>query len=205
MNSAARAASIIIDSLHALLGQRAGVLDLAACKAVDNSTRAEFLAEFRILGVIGQLGFFLGVQMIKVAVELIEAVGAGQEFILVAQVILAELSGRIALGFQQFGDGWILFTEAQIGAGHPYFTQAGTKHTLAGDKGGAAGGTALFGIIVGKNDAFVGDAVDVRRPVTHHPFRISADIGLANVVAPDNDDVGFGVRRLRGERRRAGG
>jgi hypothetical protein len=34
-----------------------------------------------------------------------------------------------------------------------------------------------------------GDAVDVGRLVAHHAVREGADIGLADVVAPDDQDV----------------
>lgn len=54
-------------------------------------------------------------------VKLVEAVISGQKFILVAQVVFAELAGRITLGFQQFGDGRIFFSETQISAGQPDF------------------------------------------------------------------------------------
>ena len=110
---------IIIDSLHALLGQRAGVLDLAVGKAVEDPTRPEFLAEFGVLRIIGKFRLFLGIQMIEVAVELVETVGSGQKFILVAQVIFAELSGRIALGFQQLGDSRIFLLSPRSAPGIP--------------------------------------------------------------------------------------
>jgi len=78
------------------------------------------------------------------------------------------------------------------------------RNTLwAGDKRGAAGGTTLLGVVIGEYDAFIGNAVDIRRPVTHHSFGVSADIGLANVVAPNNDDVGIGIRRMHGNSCRA--
>ena len=91
---------IIIDSLHALFGQRTGVLDLAIGKAVNDAARSKFLAEFGVLRIIREFRFFFGIQMIEVAVELVETMIGRQEFILVAQVILAELAGGIALGFQ---------------------------------------------------------------------------------------------------------
>ena len=50
----------------------------------------------------------LGIQMIEVAEELVEAMHRGQEFVAVAKMVLAELPGRIALRLEQFGDGRIL-------------------------------------------------------------------------------------------------
>ena len=42
--------------------------------------------------------------MIQVSVELVEAVHGGQVLVAVAQVILAELAGGVALCLQQFGN-----------------------------------------------------------------------------------------------------
>jgi hypothetical protein len=53
----------------------------------------------------------------KVAVELVEAVRRGQEFILVAQVVLAELPGDVTEQLQHFGNGRIFLVQAQVGAG----------------------------------------------------------------------------------------
>jgi hypothetical protein len=102
--------------LHALLGQRAGVhdgllADLAEARihrrvvrgrglAVQHAARAEIgeeVREFRRLRVVRQFRFFGGVQMVERAVELIEPVDGGQEFIPVAQMVLAELAGGVAL------------------------------------------------------------------------------------------------------------
>ena len=47
---------------------------------------------------------FHRVQVIQIAEEFIEAVDGGQEFILVAQVVLAELAGGVALRFERGGD-----------------------------------------------------------------------------------------------------
>jgi hypothetical protein len=68
--------------------------------------------------------------------------------------------------------------------------QAGTQTRLPGDERRPAGGAALLGIEVGEHHAFGGDTIDVRGLVTHQPARVGADIGLADVVAPDDDDVG---------------
>jgi hypothetical protein len=56
-------------------------------------------------------------------------------------------------------------------------------------------------IPVGEQRAFIGDAIDVRRPVTHHAPVVGADIELANVIAPDHQNVGFLVLRLSAKRR----
>ena len=66
--------NVVIDGLHAFLGQRPGVFDPAVSEAVDHTTRPVFLAKLRVLGVVRMLRFLFGIQMIQVTVELIEAV-----------------------------------------------------------------------------------------------------------------------------------
>ena len=89
-----RGRRLIVDRLHALLGERAGVLDRlladlaearidrrivdVGCLALKNAARAELGAISRVLGIIGQLRLFLGVEVIEIAEELIEAVDCRQ-------------------------------------------------------------------------------------------------------------------------------
>ena len=53
-------------------------------------------------------GLVLGIEVIEVAEELVEAMHGGQEFVAVAEMVLAELPGRIALRLQQLSNGRIL-------------------------------------------------------------------------------------------------
>ena len=69
--------------------------------------------------------------------------------------------------------------------------QAGADRRLPGNERGAAGGAALLAVPVGEQRAFFGDAVDVGRLVTHHALVVGADVEPADVVAPDDEDVGF--------------
>ena len=55
------------------------------------------------------LRLVFGIQVIEVAEELVEAVHRGQEFVAVAEMVLAELPGRVALRLEQFGNGRILW------------------------------------------------------------------------------------------------
>ena len=104
---------IVIDGLHAFFGQWTGVfngllpnttetwvhgriIDIGGF-AVHHTTRAKALPELWILGIVGMLRLFLGVEMVKVAIEFIKTVDRGQELIAVAQMVLAKLSGNIAL------------------------------------------------------------------------------------------------------------
>ena len=51
-------------------------------------------------------------------------------------------------------------------------------------------------------NAFFADAVDVGRAVSHQAERVGAEIGLADVVAEDDEDVGTPAGWLRRGRRR---
>ena len=111
---------------------------------MQHAARSELLLERRILGIVGQLRFFLGIQVIEIAEELVEAVHGRQIFIAVAEVVLAELAGGVAERLQQLGDGRVFLLQADGGAGHADLGQAGADRILAGDEAGAAGGAALL-------------------------------------------------------------
>ena len=69
-------------------GGRLGVHDVA---------RAEIGAELRSLRVIVLVRLFHGVEMVEDAVELVEAMHRGKEFIAVAKMVLADLRRGIAV------------------------------------------------------------------------------------------------------------
>src|SRR5262245_28773339 len=62
---------------------------------------------------------------------------------------------------------------------------------LAEDEGGATGGAALLGVGVGEQRPLLRDAVDVRGAVAHHAEIVGAQVVDADVVAPDDEDVGL--------------
>src|SRR5271155_1447872 len=64
----------------------------------------------------------------------------------------------------------------------------------------APGGATLFAVVMEKAQPFFRQAINVRRFVTHHAIAIRADVGNANVVAPEDEDVRFLARGLRGHR-----
>ena len=61
----------------------------------------------------------LGVEVIEIAEELVEAVDGRQELVAVAKVVLAELRRDIALRLEQIGDGRILADRPSLAAGRP--------------------------------------------------------------------------------------
>ena len=86
---------------------------------LHDAARAEALLELRVLRVVGVLRLLLGVEVIQVAKELVKAVRRGQEFVLVAEVVLAELSGHIAERLEQLGDGRVFFLQTESAPGRP--------------------------------------------------------------------------------------
>jgi len=68
---------------------------------------------------VRQLRLLLGIQVVEVAEELVEAVHGREELVLVAQVVLAELSGGIAQRLEQLSDRRVLSSQPDIGTGDP--------------------------------------------------------------------------------------
>ena len=67
----------------------------------ENATWAELEFELGVLRIVGVLGLILGVEVIKIAEELVETVHGRQELIAIAEMVLAELSSRVAEGLEQ--------------------------------------------------------------------------------------------------------
>ena len=186
---------LVVDGLHALLREGAGVLDrlaaLSVRQGVEDSPGPVPLPEGRVLWIIRVLGLLLGVQVVQVAEELVEPVHGRQELVLVPEVVLPELARGVPQRFQQLRDGRVLRLEAEIGAGHPDLGQARPDRVLAGDERCPAGRAALLAVVIGEGDALVRDAVDVGRPVAHLAPVVVADVPPADVVAPQDQDVGL--------------
>ena len=77
----------------------------------------------RILWVDLVFRFLLGVKVVEIAEELVEAVHRGKELVAVAEVVLAELAGGIAQWLQQIGNGGILFLQPFLAPGRPTFNR----------------------------------------------------------------------------------
>ena len=106
-----------VEGLHALPSQLAVLFDLLFADAAEDDHRRIILVRgpgvqhiartilrevggVFLAGVSELLRLLLGVEVIEIAIPLVEAMDSGQELIAVAQVVLAELGGRIALRFQ---------------------------------------------------------------------------------------------------------
>ena len=195
----------VVNGFHPFAVQRAGVLDVSVGARFDDASRAEFLLEFWGLRIINIFRFFLRVQVVQVAQELVEAVVGRKHFVAVAQVILAELAGHVAVVLQQTRDGRILHLHAlwssrQADLRQADLRQARTDRRLSGNEGRATGGAALLAMPIGKYRAFPCNPVDTGRLVAHRALVVGTRIPVADVVAPDDDDVGLvrGISRDSG-------
>ncbi|MNX93273.1 hypothetical protein D3C86_1254510 [compost metagenome] len=102
---------------------------------MDHATRGVGLDEGRVvLGPVRALGFFFSVEVVQVAEELVETVVGRQVFILVAQVVLAELAGGVALGLECLGNGDVTLLQTHRSTRDADFRQAGAQWCLASDK-----------------------------------------------------------------------
>src|SRR5260370_6346719 len=112
-----------------------------------------------------------------------------QEFVLVAKVVLADMSCSVAMRFEELGHGWILRAQAEVGPRQPNLGEARTDRILASDERRSTRGAALLSVVVGEGDAFVAHAVDVGRAVAHLPAAVVADIPPADVIALEDENV----------------
>jgi len=63
----------------------------------------------------------LGIEVVEVAEELVEAVHGRQELVAVAKMVLAELAGGIALRLEQLGERRVLVGSPSLAPGRPTF------------------------------------------------------------------------------------
>lgn len=97
--------------------------------------RPEVLPEFLVLRIEVAFRLLFGIQVIEVPEELVEAVVRRQVLVTLAQVILAELAGRITLGLHDVGDGGHPVPYAVRVAGHADRQQPHAELFLAENEG----------------------------------------------------------------------
>ena len=180
----------LVRRFHALARQGTRVLDAPVGVGADDTARPEALAKPARLRVVLILGLLLGIEVVEIAEEFVEAMGRGQELVLVAEVVLAELARRVALGFEHFGDRHVTVLDPQVRTGNADLRHARAQRRLARDEARAPGGAALVAVVVEEADPLVGDAVDVRRAIAHEAVAVGADVTDTDIVAPDHEDVG---------------
>ena len=79
---------------------------------MDHPTRTVLLPELWILRIIVTFRLLLGIQVIQVAKELIEAMVGREMLVAITEMVLAELARRVAERLQQFGNGRLVLGDA---------------------------------------------------------------------------------------------
>ena len=190
---------LFVDCLHAFLCERTGVFNRLSALAIGfgvNYTAwsedfAERLAvrQHHVARIVFLLWFFLRVEVVQVAEELIETMHGRQMLIAVALMILTELACRVAEAFQNSRHRHVGLLPAFFGSRHTDFRHAAPHWNAAADECRATCCAALLSIIVGETNAFASDSIDVWRLVAHHATVVVADVPRADIVAPNDEDI----------------
>ena len=170
--------------------------------ASEHAARTEFSAIGRILRIVGQLRLFLGIEMVEVAKELIKAVYRRQRWVAIPDVVLAELPCGVAEVLEQTADRGIELTHTHRRTRESDFAEPAPHNVLTGEECRAASRARLLTVVVLKLETFFRDAIDVGGFVAHQAIGIRADVRDADVVAPDDEDVGLTAGRWRCRGRR---
>jgi len=113
----------LINCRHSFDGQGTGVFySLSAIgigPGMDDAARAVFFLELRVFWIKIAFGLFLGVEVIKVAKEFVEAVIGRQMLVMIPEMIFAELARGVALSLHNVRDRRHPICNAMWVAGHP--------------------------------------------------------------------------------------
>ena len=199
-----RVGKFVVSGFHALFRHGTGVLDLLAAFAVspgvEHAPGAALFTELFILRIVIAFRLFLCVEMVEVAEDPIQAMDCRQMFVLVAQMVLAELPTRVAVWLEKRCKSDHPVGYPLVRAGHANGEQTGTEWVLAGNEGCPPGSTALLSVPVSEKCSSLRNGVDIGGLVAHHPLVVSAGIPVANVVAPDDNNVRLVLGRLHRNR-----
>src|SRR5262249_45157800 len=113
----------------------------------------------------------------------------------IAEMVFAELARGISEGFQQLRNRRIFCLKTNRCCWHADFRQARSKDALARDERRPSRSARLFPVRVCEHHPFTREAVDVRRLVAHQTVRVAAEVGDADVVSPDHENVGLSLLR----------
>ena len=136
---------LVVNRLHALDVERPAVLDLAAGVGVDDAAHVIDLEKSRVVfRPIRHLRLLLGVQVIEIPVELVEAVVGGKIFVTVTEMVLSELPGGITKRLERLRDGDVPLLKTNRRSGSTNFRKPCTDWRLPGNERGAARGAAVL-------------------------------------------------------------
>ncbi len=168
---------------------RAGHLLYAGDRRVLARRRDSLIG--RRLVDVGETHLLDGIQVVEIAQVLLEPVRGRQRLGVVAQVVLAELPGGVTQIEQHLGQRRRALAQPCRAAGKLRHGQTNANRVHAGEERRPAGGAALHGGIVHEDSAFLGDPVDVRRFADHPAAVVDLRLHQADVVAHDEQDIGF--------------
>src|SRR5262245_46250753 len=95
----------------------------------------------------------------------------------------------------EFRDRRVLGSHAQRRARQADLAQTRAKYALTHDERRPARCATLLSVIVREQHPLVRDAIYVGRPIAHHSLGEAAEIRLADIIAPDDQNVRFLFRR----------
>jgi transposase len=161
----------------------------------------ELLLEFGTVlfgRIVRAFRILLGVQVIEIAEELVEAVGGRQELVQITEVVLPELPCRIAERLERLRDGRVFSLQADRRGRHADLRQAGAIDALSRNERRPARRTTLLTVRVREAHPFLRQAVDVGRSVIHQAAAVAAEIRNTDVIPPDDENIGLiGLWHLR--------
>ena len=92
-------------------------------RAAQDAPRPETHLELGVFWIVWMFRLVLGIQVIEVAEELVEAMDRWQKLIPVAEMILAELSCDVALRLEQLRERGVLSDSPSFAPGKPTFSR----------------------------------------------------------------------------------
>src|SRR2546423_11404041 len=204
-----KVADLVIHRLHSLRIKRAGILDLlfayfAPARHVSGVIRsgrpgmnhvawADLVQQ--ILRVVRMRRVFHCIGVIEVAKEFVEAVNGGQNLVLVAKVVLAELAGGVALRFERSRDGASLCGQSDRRAGLADRRHARSNWKFASDEACPTRRATRLRLALGEQHASLSRLLAIWCPARHHAAMAGAAVPPPDIIAHDNADVALRVSR----------
>src|ERR1700754_46476 len=106
-------------------------------------------------------------------------------------MVFAELPGGVPLVLEDARDGDEFVRHTDRRTRETDFRQAGAVGALSRDERRPPRRARLLAVGIGEHHAFLGDPVDVRRLGSHQAMAVAAQVGDADVVTPDDQDVRY--------------
>src|SRR5213596_4277963 len=115
---------------------------------------------------------------------------------MVAEMVLAELAGRVAQIVEERGESGRPGPQVGWAARELRRDHARAQRIHAREEGIAPGGATLLSVVGHHDRAFIRNPVDVWRFPDHQAAMIAARLHPADVIAHDEEDIGFFLLRL---------